>query len=83
VTPSSGLPAGGRVVTISGSGFLNEFGVTCKFGTMSASAATFFSSATLLCVVPALSADTSYPVEISNNNGVTYTTDGVLFFSGM
>ncbi|KJE95531.1 hypothetical protein CAOG_009932 [Capsaspora owczarzaki ATCC 30864] len=72
--PMHGVVSGGTVVTIQGTGFLNSTYLYCRFGSATATPATFIDATTLECTAPAFTAcsqssdSLSIPVYVSNNN---------------
>lgn len=94
VTPSTGDPAGGESVTISGGGF--RLGAAVTFGGVSATGIDVQDGATIVCTTPA-HAEGAVDVVVTNvdeqsdqiDNGFTYDEEGggggdpeVLFYSG-
>mgnify|MGYP002828219790 CR=1 FL=1 len=74
--PTGGHIAGGTVVAVSGTGFVNSTKLACRFGKTAASAIEFVSSTQIKCTAPeAVAGASSVGVEASNN-GVDFTRDG-------
>ena len=79
VEPSIGPEAGGRIVSVYGSGFKSG-GATCRFGSRiaPASGAVGLSSSLLTCMAPA-STEGAVAVEVSMNGGSDFTRSGVQY----
>ena len=76
VSPASGPPTGGTIVTVTGQNFVAGGRLLCMFGSTTVYA-TFVSSSELSCPAPPhLPATVAVEVAL---NGVDYTTDGVTF----
>jgi hypothetical protein len=75
LSPPLGVPAGGTVVTLTGSSFLGTS--RCRFDSTVDQSASVQSASTLLCVAPALAAG-AYDVDVTNND-LDYTTMNVVF----
>src|SRR5581483_9719489 len=63
LTPTTGLPKGGTVVTINGSGFVS--GATVTFGSNSAISVTFVSGSSLKATTPASTGGVEGPVDVT------------------
>jgi len=66
LTPTTGLPKGGTVVTINGSGFVS--GATVTFGSNSAISVTFVSGSSLKATTPASTGGVEGPVDVTVTN---------------
>jgi hypothetical protein len=66
--PTVGSIAGGTVITVTGTGFVDSYRLYCKFGTTVSLAATYVSSVQLLCQSNAVAGATTLTVQIANNN---------------
>jgi hypothetical protein len=69
VSPTSGVTAGGYLVTITGTNFTGATAV--KFGTNSATGVTVNSDSSITCVSPAGSAKTAVDVTVTTPNGTS------------
>lgn len=77
LNPRIGLP--GALVDVVGVGFMDEPGLTCRFGNTSTSVVEFKNSSVVTCKAPRQEDDgVTVAVEISNNI-VDWTSDGVIF----
>ena len=77
LTPSRGALSGGAMVTLHGTGFLNE-GLRCKFGPGSAGEGQgrYISSSLVSCMAPGAVEEGPVTVEVSMNAGVDYSGAG-------
>lgn len=80
VTPSSGAPAGGATVTITGTGF--QTGATVLFGTTPAATATVVGSTQIVATAPA-GAPGAVPVTVTNIGGLSATLPSAFTFGGL
>jgi hypothetical protein len=72
ISPNNGIPAGGTVVTVTGTGFVNSANLMCQFAGTSVPA-TFISATSLSCVAPAGAGNATFAV---SNNAQTYVNGG-------
>lgn len=75
--PPLGPSTGSTLVTVTGTNFISNSGITCKFGTAAAVSAAWRSASLLECVSPSGSSG-SVAVEVSNN-GQDYSSNAVQF----
>jgi hypothetical protein len=78
VSPSSGLPAGGTNVTITGSGFW-KFGYSVTFDGVAATNVTFVDSNTITCTTPAHAAGTVAVGESDSKGTATALSSGFTY----
>ncbi|MGD0696946.1 MAG: IPT/TIG domain-containing protein [Terriglobia bacterium] len=78
ISPTSGPLAGGTVVTINGSNFLN--GATVTFGGVAATAVTFVSSSQLTATTPASSNPATVDIKVTNPDGQSATLSGAFTY---
>ena len=79
LSPSLGPISGGSWIRINGNSFIHSNHIFCKFGDSKPIQGRFLTTTSLLCQTPpALNVDDSVAVEISMN-GVSYTSNNVLF----
>lgn len=80
--------AGGQVITITGTGFINQPGLAATVGGVACAGVTYLSATSLLCTVEAHAAG-SVPVAVTNGDGqsgtasATYNYQGAPAFSSM
>jgi hypothetical protein len=87
MVPSKGLPTGGTIVSVMGSGY-TAGEVQCRFGDVAVSgrAAVRVSSTMVTCIAPGAAAgEQRGPValEVSANGGADFTSDGKMFMYEM
>jgi plastocyanin len=80
ITPNSGPPTGGTVVTIAGNNF--TAGATVNFGTVPATNVTVVNSTTIQATSPAHS-EAAVDVAVVNPDGQTFTMPSAFTFIGM
>ena len=79
IKPKQGIPSKYSVLSVFGSGFLDDIDLSCSFGNITGIPARYISSTELTCVVPQIMSFVGgIAVEVSINN-YDYTNDGVLF----
>jgi hypothetical protein len=81
LTPSSGPPGGGTLVTVRGSGFLDDAAgdVVVKFADRLANAVGVFEDGRLTCRAPAGPAGTSVTITLTTANGEATFVNGYLY----
>jgi len=77
-SPSNGIPAGGTIITVIGTGFYNNSNLSCQFGS-TVVLAKFISSTSISCVAPIGSSNTSVPLFVSNNAQQFITSGSYLY----
>jgi len=84
ISPSTGSPKGGEIVTITGHGFISDPDMLCSFGELGSSQAFFHSNTSLSCLSKPCTYDScdnfTVYVEIALN-GVQYTNSTALSFT--
>lgn len=75
--PSLGTRGGGTVVEVTGTAFVNSTSLSCRIAAQRVPA-TFVSAELVKCITPSSSSLAAWPLEVSNN-GLDFTSDGVLF----
>ena len=80
--PTLGAMAGGTVVTVTGTAFVNSNQLVCKFGTLPLASGEFVSSTRVLCTSTASPATGAVSLSLSSNNqdftsGATFTYLGI------
>ncbi|MES2965893.1 MAG: IPT/TIG domain-containing protein, partial [Bdellovibrionota bacterium] len=80
ISPTSGDPAGGVAVTITGSDFVSPTDV--QIGGTSCTSIVLVSSTTITCVTPALSSGTTYAVQVTNLDGQDASSGSIYIANG-
>ena len=86
VWPSRGVPTGGTLVSVIGSGYKGGE-VKCRFGAVSVGgqAVSWISSTMVACIAPGAAGGQTGPVtvEVSANDGADFTSDGRMYVYAM
>jgi len=72
ISPGRGSINGGTIVTVSGEGF--DATAYCRFGSVITTITTIVSSSRLLCLSPPHAAASVVSLELSQNDGVDWTS---------
>ena len=81
INPTSGVPAGGNSITITGAGFAS--GATVTFGGIASPFVTVIDSTTINCTVPAGTLGSIVDVKVTNSNGTVDTLSNSYVYSNV